>query len=78
MITKLRRKFIAIAMCSIALVLTVILIGIIASSYLNVCRNADARIQMIAENGGRFDPQEQPGNVGSTAPGRGSLTAESA
>lgn len=57
MITKLRRQFIATAMCSIALVLTFIMAAIICSSYLNVCKNADSRIHMISENGGHFDPK---------------------
>lgn len=49
MIKKLRKKFIAIAMCSMALVLFVIMAGINTANYTNVCRNADMRIHVIAE-----------------------------
>ena len=54
MIKKLRKKFIAIAMCSMALVLFVIMAGINTANYTNVCRNADMRIHVIAENDGKF------------------------
>ena len=54
MIKKLRKKFIAIAMCSMALVLFVIMAGINIANYTNVCRNADMRIHVIAENDGKF------------------------
>jgi len=54
MIKKLRRKFIAVSMGSIALVM-VILIGIINGlNYNNVISNIDNIIDIIASNGGRF------------------------
>lgn len=58
MLTSLRRKFIAIAMCSTALVLTIIIAGINIANYINICSIADARISLIAANGGTFP---QPG-----------------
>lgn len=57
MLTTLRRKFIAIAMCSLALVLTIIMVGINTANYINVCHVADERISLIASNGGTF-PQD--------------------
>lgn len=41
-------------MCSMALVLFVIMAGINTANYTNVCRNADMRIHVIAENDGKF------------------------
>lgn len=60
MLTSLRRKFIAIAMFSMALVLTVIITGINAANYINVCRIADERIALIAANGGTFPQLTAP------------------
>ncbi len=60
MITKLRHKFIAIAMCSTALVLTVIMTGINIANYINVCRNADMRITMIEEDKGHLPKKPGP------------------
>lgn len=54
MIKTLRRKFIAIAMCSMAAVLLVLIGGINIANYLNINRAADARLDILAENGGRF------------------------
>lgn len=52
MIKSLRRNFIAIAMCSISLVLAIIMAAVNAANYINVCQSADQRIRLIAENGG--------------------------
>ncbi len=57
MLKKLRKKFIAIAMCSIGIVLAIIMTGINLANYINVCRNADARISMISDNDGHL-PEE--------------------
>ena len=57
MLKKLRKKFIAIAMCSIGIVLAIIMTGINLANYMNVCRNADARISMISDNDGHL-PEE--------------------
>ena len=46
MLTTLRRKFIAIAMCSLALVLTIIMVCINTANYINVCHVADERISL--------------------------------
>lgn len=62
MITKLRRKIIAIAMCSIGLVLFIIILGINIANYLNVCKNADMRIHLIANNGGQLPQNSKTEN----------------
>ena len=54
MIKKLQKKIIACAMCSMAFVLAAIIIGINIAGYANVCKNADMRIRLIAENNGKF------------------------
>ena len=56
MLRKLRHKFIATAMCSIAAVLLLIMSAINIANYVNVCNRADSRITMIADNGGHLDP----------------------
>lgn len=58
MLRKLRHKFIAIAMCSIAAVLFLIMAAINIANYLNVCDRADSRITMISDNGGHLSPGE--------------------
>ena len=54
MIRKLRRQFIEIAMLSVGIVMAVILIAINAANYVNVNRNLDTRLELIAQNGGVF------------------------
>lgn len=65
MLRKLRHKFIAIAMCSIAAVLFLIMASINIANYMNVCKRADSRITMISDNGGHLTPgdRDQPQNV---------------
>lgn len=63
MIVKLRRKFIGIAMCSMALVLTLMIAGINIASFVNVCQNADRRITMIADNNGRLPQNMKDGKA---------------
>ncbi len=58
MLRKLRHKFIAIAMCSIAAVLFLIMAAINIANYVNVCDRADSRITMISDNGGHLSPGE--------------------
>lgn len=58
MLRKLRRKFIAIAMCSIAAVLFLIMASIIIANYVDVCDRADSRINMISDGGGHLTPGE--------------------
>lgn len=59
MIKQLKNKFIAIAMLSITLVLTVIIVSINAINYVNVRHVIDMRMEMISENGGML-PRENP------------------
>lgn len=54
MIAKLRRKFIAAAISSVALVLTVIMAVINTANYRSVVKNSDRLIELIQENGGDF------------------------
>lgn len=54
MIKTLRRKFIAIAMCSMAAVLILLIGGINTANYINVNRSADARLDILVENKGHF------------------------
>lgn len=54
MIKTLQRKFIAIAMFSITIVLTIIIGSINIINYVNVGRTADARLSILADNGGQF------------------------
>ncbi len=54
MIKTLQRKFIAIAMCSVVFVLAVIIGSINIINYANINRTADARLEILAQNGGVF------------------------
>lgn len=54
MLRKLRRRFIWMAMLSVSIVLTLIIGGINIANYINVNRNLDARLGLIAGNGGEF------------------------
>ena len=58
MIKKLRRKFIAICVLSVFLVLTVIMSAINILNYSRVVRDSDAVLQMLSENGGQFPKRE--------------------
>ena len=60
MIKTLRRKFIAIAMCSMAAVLFLLIGGINLVNYHNVNRTADARLDILEENGGHFTHEDSP------------------
>jgi signal transduction histidine kinase len=57
MIKRLQRRFIAIAMCSVTLVLTLIIGGINIINFIHIERNANSRLSILAENDGAF-PQE--------------------
>ncbi len=63
MIRTLRKKFIAIAMLSTALVLFVIIGAINIANYINTNANLDARLELIAYNGGTFPDMNDDGNV---------------
>ncbi len=49
---RLRRKFIAVAMASVAVVLAGIVAAINVVNYFDVCNQADARLALIQQNGG--------------------------
>lgn len=60
MIKELRRKFIAIAMCSMAAVLFLLIGGINLVNYHNVNLTTDARLDILAENEGHFPYNNTP------------------
>jgi signal transduction histidine kinase len=87
MIKKMQKRFIAIAMCSVILVLAVIVGSINIINYYNVNRTADERLSLLAENNGFFpsqendpqgnDPQRQPDRLENNRfDGRMGLSAE--
>lgn len=63
MIKTLRKKFIAIAMLSTALVLFIIIGAINIANYINTNANLDARLELIAYNGGTFPDMNDDGNA---------------
>lgn len=63
MIKTLRKKFIAIAMLSTALVLFVIIGAINIANYINTNANLDARLELIAYNGGTFPDMNDDGSA---------------
>lgn len=58
MFNQLRNKFILVAMCSTLAVLTVIVGTMNIVSYRNIVKKADAILEMLAENDGRFPMEE--------------------
>ena len=60
MISKLRRKFIAISVLSVFVVLTVIMSAINILNYRRVVQNSDKVLNMLSENNGEF-PKRQGG-----------------
>lgn len=63
MLNKLRRKFIAIAMLSVSIVLIAIVGTINIANYITTNQALDARLSLIADNGGTF-PDMTPGDSG--------------
>lgn len=63
MIKTLRKKFIAIAMLSTALVLFIIIGAINVANYINTNANLDARLELIAYNGGTFPDMNDDGSA---------------
>ena len=63
MLKKLRRKFIAIAMLSVSIVLIAIVGTINIANYISTNQALDARLSLIADNGGTF-PDMTPGDFG--------------
>ena len=63
MIKRLQRKFIAITMCSILVVLVGLIGSINVANYLHVNQTADERLGVLAENGGVFPRDDRnPGD----------------
>lgn len=60
MIRRLRRRFIAVAMLSMFLVLSVIMGVVNGINYRNIAREADRVLAVLAENGGRFPREKRP------------------
>ena len=58
MIKKLRRKFIAVSVLSVFVVLTVIMSAINILNYSRVVRDSDAVLNVLAENNGQFPKRE--------------------
>lgn len=54
MIKKMQKRFIAIAMCAIVVVLAFIIGSINCINFYNVILTADEKLSLLAENGGRF------------------------
>ncbi|MBQ6491608.1 MAG: HAMP domain-containing histidine kinase [Atopobiaceae bacterium] len=77
MIKKLRRKFVLIAVASVAVVLAVIVGGINLANYRSVCDSADDRLDALAEAGGTLAPMREdlPGQV-PAGPGAGPAWAD--
>ncbi len=71
MIKKMRRRFTAIAMCAVILVLTLIIGSINLINYYNLNRTADEKLTLLSENGGSFpevyafSTEEVPGEAAS-------------
>lgn len=57
MIKTLRRKFIVTAMCSMALVLGAIMFAVNAANYMDINKQADSLLAILAENEGTFPKQ---------------------
>ncbi len=67
MIKKLRARFVAVAMCSVTLVLLVILSAINIANYRRIDAAADDLLQVLAENGGSFPKPWGPHEEGPRA-----------
>ena len=64
MLKKLRRKFIAIAMLSVSIVLIAIVGMINIANYISTNEAVDARLKLIAGNGGTFPDLLEQKNMG--------------
>lgn len=64
MLKKLRRKFIAIAMLSVSIVLIAIVGTINIANYISTNEALDARLKLIAGNGGTFPDLLEQKNMG--------------
>lgn len=62
MIERLRKRFIAIAMMAVILVLTLIMLSINISDYRIIAKNADSILAVLCENGGAFPDSDKNQN----------------
>lgn len=77
MLKKLRRKFIAIAMLSVSIVLIAIVGTINIANYISTNEALDARLKLIAGNGGTFPDLLEPGRMGDEGNKNDSIDVES-
>lgn len=77
MLKKLRRKFIAIAMLSVSIVLIAIVGTINIANYMSTNEALDARLKLIAGNGGTFPDLLEPGSMGDEGNKNDSIDVES-
>lgn len=78
MLKKLRRKFIAIAMLSVSIVLIAIVGTINIANYISTNEALDARLMLIAGNGGTFPDLLEQKNMGVESNKTDSINAENA
>lgn len=78
MLKKLRRKFIAIAMLSVSIVLIAIVGTINIANYISTNEALDARLKLIAGNGGTFPDLLEQKNMGVESNKTDSINAENA
>ncbi len=77
MLKKLRMKFIVTAALSVAIVLFSIIVTINIRSYLDICRSADEKLTLLAENGGKFPwRDDRPSGNNSGKPMMGGMSPE--
>jgi len=76
MLKKLRRKFIAIAMLSVSIVLIAIVGTINIANYMSTNEALDARLKLIAGNGGTFPDLLEPGSMGDEGDKNDSIDVE--
>ena len=76
MLKKLRRKFIAIAMLSVSIVLIAIVGTINVANYISTNEALDARLKLIAGNGGTFPDLLEQKNMGVEGNKTDSINAE--
>lgn len=71
MIKRLRRKFVLVALASVAAVLAIILAGINIANYRSMCDQLDERVDMIVDAGGTLDDFGFDGHMGPGGPADG-------
>lgn len=58
MMGRLRRKFAAVAMAAVTVVLLSMVVCINVVNYMNLCERADERLEVLSEGGGAFPDEE--------------------